>query len=96
MLFRLSDPERRLKRRQDEKPAAYKAAIRQLADGVPVATICARFAFARSTVYRWRARLAIKADLHRELVEENRRLRRQVQRLAAEKAMLQSILWRGG
>jgi putative transposase len=69
-------------------------ALRQLEQGAPVAVVCRRLGIARSTLSRWRARLAAEAGLQQRLEEENRRLRRRVRDLAADKIMLQDILRR--
>ena len=84
-----------VKARSRYTPRVFEAALRQLEDGIPIETVCRRLGVARSTFYRWKARFAADVDMQQWLTDQNRRLRRSVHKLGADKALLQLILRHG-
>ena len=84
-----------VKARSRYTPRAFEAALRQVEECIPIETVCRRLGVARSTFYRWKARFAADVDLQQWLTDQNRRLRRSVRELAADKALLQLILRHG-
>jgi len=84
-----------MKARGHYTPQEFEAALQQLEEGIPIETVCQRLGVARSTFYRWKARFAADIDLQQWLTDQNRRLRRSVRKLGADKALLQLILRHG-
>ena len=83
-----------MKARSRYAPREFEAALRQLEEGIPIETVCRRLGVARSTFYRWKTRFAADVDLQQWLIDQNRRLRRSVREVAAQKALLQLFLRR--
>ena len=72
------------------------AALKQVELGLPVADLIRQLGISEQTYYRWKKSYAgLESDQvreHRQVVEENARLKKLVAELSLDKAVLQDVL----
>ena len=83
-----------MKKRFSEEQIAY--ALRQAETGVPVAEVLRKMGISEQTVYRWKKKYVgleiSELGKHKQLDEENRKLKQLVADLSLDKKMRQDVL----